>query len=240
MDDAARHAIPLYTLTDAARLRELLISRVEHAAVASGAQPSLRVVVVGGGATGVETAGALAELRNLLVGRDDPELDRSDITSELLARAPRLLSAFHPALSRYARKELERRLVLVRTDCQVQGVRGGEVLVSDIAPVPYDLLVWAPGVAVPDLPAYRGWCTPHRADWRSLRLCSCCSILRPLPSAAWRVRGQEARCHSWRIPPSRLENTLRGSWTPISRGCRHRPSRVGIGARWPRLAGARR
>jgi NADH dehydrogenase len=156
VDGAARHALPLYTLTDAARLRERLSSRLEYAAVASGVRPRLRVVVVGGGATGVEMAGALAELADLLVGRDYPELDRSDITLELLERAPRLLSAFHPTLSQYARKELERRRVVVRTNCRVQAVRDGEILVSDTGPVPYDLLVWAAGVAVPDLAAYRG------------------------------------------------------------------------------------
>lgn len=156
VDGAARHALPLYTLTDAARLREGLISRLEHAAVATGARPRLRVVVVGGGATGVETAGALAELRDLLVGRDYPELDRSDITLGLLERAPRLLSAFHPALSQYARKELERRRVVVRTGCRVQAVGAGEILASDTGRLPYDLLVWAAGVAVPDLPAYSG------------------------------------------------------------------------------------
>ena len=85
---AAQHALPLYTLTDAARFREHLVSQLEHAAAARTARPGLRAVVVGGGPTGVETAGALAELRDLLVGRDYPELDRPDITLELLERGP--------------------------------------------------------------------------------------------------------------------------------------------------------
>ncbi len=156
VEGAAQHALPLYTLSDAARLRTRLISHLELAAATKASSPRLRMVVIGGGATGVETAGALAELRDLLVGRDYPELDRSDITLELLERAPQLLSAFHPTLSQYARKELERHRVVVRTDCRVQAVRDGEILASDTGPLPYDLLVWAAGVAVPDEPAYRG------------------------------------------------------------------------------------
>ena len=156
VEGADTWALPLYTLADAVRLRDRLILQLERAARSTEAPPRLRVVIVGGGATGVETAGALAELRDVLVGRDYPELGRADIILELLERAPRLLPGFHPSLSSYARRELERRGVVIRTDCQVERVDASAVLVDGTGRLACDLLVWAAGVAVPDERAYEG------------------------------------------------------------------------------------
>lgn len=156
VEGANSWALPLYTLADAVRLRDRLILQLERAARSTEAPPRLRVVIVGGGATGVETAGALAELRDVLVGRDYPELGRADIVLELVERASRLLPGFHPRLSSYARRELERRGVVIRTDCQVERVEASAVLVDGTGRLACDLLVWAAGVAVPDERAYQG------------------------------------------------------------------------------------
>jgi NADH dehydrogenase len=156
VDGANIHALPLYTLADAAHLKDTLILQLERAARSAGPPPRLRVVVIGGGATGVETAGALAELRDLLVGHDYPELGSADISLELLERAPRLLSTFHPRLALYARRQLERRGVVVRTASRVERVDQDGVLLEGTERVACDLLVWAAGVAIPAEPAYRG------------------------------------------------------------------------------------
>jgi NADH dehydrogenase len=156
VEGADAHALPLYTLADASHLKDSLILQLERAARSTGPPPRLRVVVIGGGATGVETAGALAELRDLLVGQDYPELGRSDISLELLERGPRLLSAFHPRLAGYARHQLERRGVVVRTGSRVARVDQNGVLLEGTERVACDLLVWAAGVAIPAEPAYRG------------------------------------------------------------------------------------
>jgi NADH dehydrogenase len=156
VEGANSWALPLYTLADAVRLRDRLILQLERAARSTEAPPRLRVVIVGGGATGVETAGALAELRDVLVGRDYPELGQADIILQLLEKAPRLLPGFHPRLSSYARRELERRGVVIRTDCQVERVDASAVLVDGTGRLACDLLVWAAGVAVPDERAYEG------------------------------------------------------------------------------------
>lgn len=160
---AADHGLPLHTLSDAARMRTRLVAELERA-VASGPGPlRMRVVVVGGGPTGVETAGALAELRDLLTGRDYPELRAQDVSIELLEATTGLLPGFHPRLSRYAQSELWRRRVLVLTSSAVREVREGAIVV-DSGPRPADLLVWAAGVEVPDIPLLRG--LPRTASGR--------------------------------------------------------------------------
>lgn len=151
---AANFGLPLHTLADAVRLRTWLVDALERAAAESDRRP-VHLVVVGGGPTGVETAGALAELRDLLAGRDYPELARDDIRIELLEAAPRLLPSFHPALSRYATEALERRSVVVMTGGAVRQVREGEVLL-DSGPRPVELLVWSAGVEVSDSTLLRG------------------------------------------------------------------------------------
>ena len=90
----------------------------------------LRIVVVGGGPTGVEMAGTLAELRDALVGFGYPELSRSDVRVVLVEMLDRTLGAFDERLSRYAATELERRGVELRLGQTVAEVREDEVLLS--------------------------------------------------------------------------------------------------------------
>ena len=145
---ATELGLPLHTLADAARLRTRLVDVLERAAVDTS-RHRVHLAVVGGGPTGVETAGALAELRDLLAGRDYPELERDAISIELLEAAPRLLPSFPPELSHYAQRALERRSVVVTTSSAVRQVHDGAVLL-DTGWRPADLLVWSAGVEVAD------------------------------------------------------------------------------------------
>ncbi len=106
---AATYALPLYTLADARRLRNRLLRALEDAEVDGDASTSeLTFVVVGGGPTGVETAGALAELIDIAIRRDGLRLDPSLVRVRLVDVAPRLLTAFPESAGRYAKRELER------------------------------------------------------------------------------------------------------------------------------------
>ena len=99
---AKNYAMPLYSLADARRLRNRLLRALEDADVAAETGPvSLNFVVVGGGPTGVETAGALSELIEIAIRRDGLRLDPSNVRIRLVDVAPRLLTAFpesRPAL----------------------------------------------------------------------------------------------------------------------------------------------
>src|SRR5690606_26029352 len=90
---AAEYALPMYTRTQALAMRDAIFTKLEQAAV-SGQESDLRVVVVGGGATGVETAGALAELRNNDMPATYPELDPRRTHITLVEMLPTVLSPF--------------------------------------------------------------------------------------------------------------------------------------------------
>lgn len=146
---AREHALPLYTLADAARVRRRLVLEVE---AGSRTREPLRVVVVGGGPTGVETAGAVAELRDALGRRDYPHLRQHGMPIDLLEMGPRLLAHFREPLSRYASRELQRRRVRVHTGRRVTSVLDGGLVTSEGEHFPCRLLVWAAGVGIPEEP----------------------------------------------------------------------------------------
>src|SRR5690349_20817319 len=104
---AAEHTLGLYTRRDAIALRDHLMARLERQDI-EGPGKTVDFTVVGGGATGVELAGTLAELRDALAAAF-PEVDKADVHIRLVEMAPVLLAPFHPSLQAYALKELRRR-----------------------------------------------------------------------------------------------------------------------------------
>ena len=107
---AAEHAFPMYTLTDAVRLKDHLLDRWEAAdrdpsIVSDGA---LNVVVVGGGPTGVETAGAIAELYRGDLAKDYGGVNEEDARVTLVEAGPELFPMFKPKLREYTAKALDR------------------------------------------------------------------------------------------------------------------------------------
>lgn len=141
-------AFPLYTLEDAIRLRNHVLSLFE-AAVAVPALVDdgvLTFVIVGGGPTGVEVAGALAELIDRVLRQDfhDLEVDRARVI--LVEQAPQLLTPFSPRSQRYAKRELERHGVDVRLGAAVRRVAEDEVELDDGEVIRTRALVWGAGV----------------------------------------------------------------------------------------------
>jgi NADH:quinone reductase (non-electrogenic) len=155
---AAEHALPLYTLEDAVRVRNHVVSRFE----AADADPSLveagelNFVVVGGGPTGVEMAGALAELFAVVFKRDYPTLGVGRARVVLVETRDRLLAPFHSASQHAALDALRARQIEVRLDQTVdevtpEGVRfaSGEFLAART-------VIWAAGVRAHPLAAAMG------------------------------------------------------------------------------------
>ena len=149
---AARYAIPLKTVNDAIRLRNSLLRSFEVAAAnptASSAYTS--VAVIGGGTTGVELAGYIADfLLRRQFPRDYPQLDPAAMRVTLIERGPRLLPAFHPRLSSYTHKTLVSRGVDVRVATDVVEVDVDGVTVTGGERIPAATVVWAGGVEAPD------------------------------------------------------------------------------------------
>ena len=147
---AQDHALPLYTLADARRLRNRVLACLEAADARpedfDGGAPQF--VVVGGGPTGVEMAGALVELLDLSIRRDRLRIDPDRTAVVLVEAGPRLLSAFDPAASRYAEDTLRARGVHVRLGTQVAEVTGDGVRLGDGTVLRGAVVVWAGGVTV--------------------------------------------------------------------------------------------
>jgi NADH dehydrogenase len=153
---AAEHTFGLYTRHDAVALRDHIMARLERLD-AEGPGNGVHFTVVGGGATGVELAGALAELR------DDadafPEVDRADVHIRLVEMAPALLAPFHRKLQRYALAELRRRGVDVHLDTRISEITDDQVILANGDKLPSDVTVWAAGVSAPA--AVGGWGLPQ-------------------------------------------------------------------------------
>jgi NADH:ubiquinone reductase (H+-translocating) len=143
---AAEHTFGLYTRGDAVALRDHIMARLERLDI-EGPGKAVNFTVVGGGATGVELAGALAELRAL----DDafPEVDRADVRIRLVEMAPALLAPFHRKLQGYALAELRRRGVDVHLDTRIKEITNDRVILANGDELPSDVTVWAAGVSAP-------------------------------------------------------------------------------------------
>jgi NADH:ubiquinone reductase (H+-translocating) len=153
---AAEHTFGLYTRTDAIVLRDHLMAGYERLSVDSG---DLTVTVVGGGATGVELAGTLAELRRNVLGATFPDVDPSRVHVRLVETASSLLGPFHPKLREYAGEQLVRRGVDISLNTRIAEVTQDQVLVADGENLASDVTVWAAGVAASQ--AVAGWGLPQ-------------------------------------------------------------------------------
>ncbi|MGH8242302.1 MAG: NAD(P)/FAD-dependent oxidoreductase [Steroidobacteraceae bacterium] len=147
-DKWAAHAPGLKTLDDATAIRRRILLAFERAEMASNPAECARlltIVIVGGGPTGVELAGAVAELSRRALARDFRVIDPTRTRVILVEAGLRVLASFPEPLSRYTAEALGRLGVELRfgqpvTHCDADGVRIGEEF------VPAATIVWAAGV----------------------------------------------------------------------------------------------
>jgi NADH:quinone reductase (non-electrogenic) len=145
---AAENAFPLYNMHDALKLREHVLGRFQ----AAGGNPALAddggltFCVVGGGATGVEVSGALAELLRSELNEDYPNLPVEKANVQLYEMGPSLLAPFKPNLQEYAKKALEERGVGVHLGEGVVEVEPTRVHLKSGNVVKAHTLVWGAGI----------------------------------------------------------------------------------------------
>ena len=144
----------LKSLEDATELRRRVLSAFERAETAAPEQRAalLTFVVVGGGATGVEMAGAVAELARDALSRDFRQIDPGQARVLLVEGGPRVLPALSPDLSAYAEDALEDLGVEVRTSAMVTDLDTHGVDLGDTR-VEAGTIIWAAGVAASPLAA---------------------------------------------------------------------------------------
>lgn len=146
-DDWEPLAPGLKSLEDAVEIRQrvlLAFERAERETDPVRRHAYLTFVIVGGGATGVETAGAVAELRRYALRRDFRHIDPGEATVMLLEGGPRLLPSYPASLSDKAKHELRRLGVEVRTETMVTDIRPGSVVAAGWT-IPTQTVIWAAG-----------------------------------------------------------------------------------------------
>ena len=154
-NDAWRDTAPgLKTMEDALHIRRRILLAFEQAESGLAADGLLTFVVVGGGPTGVELAGALAEIARHTLKHDFRRIDPATARIVLIEGGPRLLSTFAEKQGAFARRALERLGVTVRTNAVVTGVDAEGVTVREDG-VEHRLasrtVLWAAGVAASPL-----------------------------------------------------------------------------------------
>ena len=149
------HSRPgLKTLDDALRLRSrilLAFERAENETNPAERDQLLTIVVVGGGPTGLELAGAFAELARTVLKRDFRRIDPTQARIILIEGAPRVLSNYPPDLSASAQRQLEALGVQVRTSTPVKNIRDGEVELANGEIIRAGNIIWAAGVSAAPL-----------------------------------------------------------------------------------------
>jgi NADH:ubiquinone reductase (H+-translocating) len=152
---ADKHSFALYTRRDAVALRDQIMAGLEQLS-AAGPDGDASITVVGGGPTGLELAGTLAELRNIALATAFPEIDRSRVHIKLVEQAPALLAGYAPSLREYARRQLLDRGVEVRLNTAIREISPDQVVLAHGERLHSDLTVWAAGVRGPEAAAAWG------------------------------------------------------------------------------------
>ena len=147
----AEHAFPMYTLADAVRLRDRMRTVLDRADRPGRPPAELSVVVVGGGPTGVETAGAIADNLNSVIARTYRAGVAEAATVHLVDHGTELLKPFSETSHRYARTALESAGVRLHMGVAVAEIAADRVRLSDDSVLPADVTVWAGGLQGGDL-----------------------------------------------------------------------------------------
>lgn len=144
----AAHALPMKTLNESVRLRNVLLQRLEQAVCASEEERRelLNIVVVGGGPTGVEIAGALAEMKRYVVPKDYPDLGTDLMRITLLDASPRILAAMSEQSSAKALRGLQELGVEVCTDTFVDDYDGRQLSLRGGRRLATRSVIWVSGI----------------------------------------------------------------------------------------------
>jgi NADH dehydrogenase len=144
-----QHAIPMKSVSEALALRNTILQNYEDAVLVDNdadREGLMNVVVVGGGPTGVEVSGTLAEMKNQVLPKDYPELDFKMMQVYLLEGSPKVLGAFSEQASAKAKEYLLKLGVNLKCDARVKDYDGKIISLEDGSTIRTNTLVWAAGI----------------------------------------------------------------------------------------------
>jgi NADH dehydrogenase len=141
----SENALGMKSVSEALEIRSSILRRFEDLCRFED-QTKLSITVVGGGPTGVEMAGAIAELKKGPL-RSDQEKAAANIQVNLVEAGPRILPSFSPKLSERTQKDLEKLGVKVLTQTSVKEVKPREMILGNRSKLPSEVTIWAAGVS---------------------------------------------------------------------------------------------
>jgi len=147
-DEWSAFAPGLKSIEDARKIRSRLLLAFEEAEMSRDAAEQRRlmtIAVIGGGPTGVELAGSIAELARYTLVKDFHRIRAETATVLLLEAGPRILTAFPEELASYAERKLKKLGVTVRTNCPVERIDARGIVAAG-AEIPVGFAIWAAGV----------------------------------------------------------------------------------------------
>lgn len=156
--DFEQNALPMKTTAEAVRIRNQILENMEKALLVKRIEEReglMNIVIVGGGPTGVELAGALGEIRRHILPHDYPELDFSRMQVHVVDREDRLLHAMSKEASQSAEKTLRNFGIELWLKCSVVKYDGKELHLSNGKKIISDSVIWAAGVRGALIPGLR-------------------------------------------------------------------------------------
>lgn len=142
-------ALPMKSVSESMRLRNTILQNLERAETEDNEarkQALMNIAIVGGGPSGVEIAGVLAEMKQTILPRDYPDLDTSCMHIYLINATPRLLGAMSERSSREAEKALKELGVEVMTNCMVTDYVNKELVLKDGQRISAETVIWVSGI----------------------------------------------------------------------------------------------
>lgn len=142
-------ALPMKSVSESMRLRNTILQNLERAETEDNEarkQALMNIAIVGGGPSGVEIAGVLAEMKQTILPRDYPDLDTSCMHIYLINATPRLLGAMSERSSREAEKALTELGVKVMTNCMVTDYVDKELVLKDGQRISAETVIWVSGI----------------------------------------------------------------------------------------------
>ena len=172
--DIEATTLPMKSVSEAMRLRNTILRNLELALTEEDParkQALMNIVVVGGGASGVEIAGAVAEMKKNIIARDYPDLDSSQMHIYLVNAADRLLSAMDPVSSKRAERDLKELHVHIRQPQFATEYKDVILKTSAGLEIPTQTVIWVSGICANTVEGFPAESIGHAGRFLTDRFC---------------------------------------------------------------------
>ena len=172
--DIEATTLPMKSVSEAMRLRNIILRNLELALTEEDParkQALMNIVVVGGGASGVEIAGAVAEMKKNIIARDYPDLDSSQMHIYLVNAVDRLLSAMDPVSSKRAERDLKELHVHIRQPQFATEYKDGILKTSAGLEIPTQTVIWVSGICANTVEGFPAESIGHAGRFLTDRFC---------------------------------------------------------------------